>query len=141
MSLHATTEPMFFPGSGIWKQVPISRRTFGTPGIIDYYPEGPGETRPWEPPFSMGSRMPTIFGGMGPRIDERYGYIPGADPRNAEMVLRYPQTRLPGQTGFEIGDGFALGTQPFGGRLAGQSPILGALGGLIGAGLGKFFGR
>ena len=92
-------------------------------------------------PGQTGSRMPTIFGGMGPRIDERWGYIPGVDPRNAEMVLRYPQTRLPGQTGFEIGDGFALGTQPFGGRLAGQSPILGALGGLIGAGLGKFFGR
>jgi hypothetical protein len=165
MGIKATTEPMFFPGSGTWKQVPINRG-FGTPGIIDYYPEGPGETRPWEPPFSMGSRMPTIFGGrgprmdelygyipgadprnaeifggMGPRIDERYGYIPGADPRNAEMVLRYPQTRLPGQTGSEIGDGFALGTQPFGGRLAGQNPMWGALGGLIGAGLGKFFGR
>jgi hypothetical protein len=92
-------------------------------------------------PGQTGSRMPTIFGGMGPRIDERYGYIPGADPRNAEMVLRYPQTRLPGQTGSEIGDGFALGTQPFGGRLAGQNPMWGALGGLIGAGLGKLFGR
>jgi hypothetical protein len=55
--------------------------------------------------------------------------------------LRYPQTRLPGQTGSEIGDGFALGTQPFGGRLAGQNPMWGALGGLIGAGLGKLFGR
>jgi hypothetical protein len=92
-------------------------------------------------PGQTGSRMPTIFGGMGPRIDERYGYIPGADPRNAEMVLRYPQVPLPGQTGSEIGDGFALGTQPFGGRLAGQNPMWGALGGLIGAGLGKLFGR
>ena len=92
-------------------------------------------------PGQTGSRMPTIFGGMGPRIDERWGYIPGVDPRNAEMVLRYPQTRLPGQTGSEIGDGFALGTQPFGGRLAGQNPMWGALGGLIGAGLGKLFGR
>jgi hypothetical protein len=92
-------------------------------------------------PGQTGSRMPTIFGGMGPRIDERYGYIPGVDPRNAEMVLRYPQVPLPGQTGSEIGDGFALGTQPFGGRLAGQNPMWGALGGLIGAGLGKLFGR
>jgi hypothetical protein len=92
-------------------------------------------------PGQTGSRMPTIFGGMGPRIDERWGYIPGVDPRNAEMVLRYPQVPLPGQTGSEIGDGFALGTQPFGGRLAGQNPMWGALGGLIGAGLGKFFGR
>jgi hypothetical protein len=92
-------------------------------------------------PGQTGSRMPTIFGGMGPRIDERWGYIPGVDPRNAEMVLRYPQTRLPGQTGFGIGDGFALGTQPFGGRLAGQNPMWGALGGLIGAGLGKLLGR
>ena len=92
-------------------------------------------------PGQTGSRMPTIFGGMGPRIDERWGYIPGVDPRNAEMVLRYPQVPLPGQTGSEIGDGFALGTQPFGGRLAGQNPMWGALGGLIGAGLGKLFGR
>ena len=145
MGLHATTEPMFFPGSGIWKQVPINRGRFGTPGIIDHYPEGPGETRPWEPPFSMGSRMPTIFGGMGPRIDERYGYIPGADPRNAELVLRYPQTRLPGQTGFEIGDGFALETDPFGGgmvgNLAGKYGLWGGLGGLVGAGLGKIFSK
>jgi hypothetical protein len=93
-------------------------------------------------PGQTGSRMPTIFGGMGPRIDERYGVISLAlDPRNAEMVLRYPQVPLPGQTGSEIGDGFALGTQPFGGRLAGQNPMWGALGGLIGAGLGKLFGR
>jgi hypothetical protein len=81
--------------------------------------------------------MPTIFGGMGPRMDERYGYIPGFDPRDTQMVLRYPQTRLPGQTKFEIGDGFALETQPFGDRLAGQNPMWGALGGLIGAGLSK----
>lgn len=99
MGIKATTEPMFFPGSGTWKQVPINRG-FGTPGIIDYYPEGPGETRPFEPPMS------TI-----------------------------------GQTGFGLGTGFALGTNPFGGRLAGQSPMWGALGGLIGAGLGKLFGR
>ena len=141
MSIKATTEPMYFPGSGTWKQVPINRGP-GTPGIIDHYPEGPGETRPWEPPFSMGSRMPTIFGGMGPRIDERYGYIPGFDQ---EMVLRYPQARLPGQTGFEFGDGFALGTDPFGGgimgKLAGQHPLWGGLGGLIGAGIKAFAKR
>ena len=104
MSLHATTEPVFFPGSGIWKQVPISRRTFGTPGIIDHYPEGPGETRPFEPPMS------TI-----------------------------------GQTGFGFGTGFALGTNPFGGglmgNLAGQHPLWGGLGGLIGVGLGKIFNK
>jgi len=48
MSIQATTEPMFFPGSGTWKDVPINTG-FGTPGIIDHYPEGPGETRPFEP--------------------------------------------------------------------------------------------
>lgn len=85
--------------------------------------------------------LPGVFGGMGPRIDERYGYIPGFDPRNTEMVLRYPQTRLPGQTGFEFGDGFALGTDPFGGGLAGRYGLWGGLGGLIGAGLGKLFGK
>lgn len=88
-----------------------------------------------------GLNLPGGFGGLGPRIDERYGYIPGADPRNAEMVLRYPQTRLPGQTGFGIGDGFALGTDPFGGGLAGRYGLWGGLGGLIGAGLGKLFGK
>jgi hypothetical protein len=96
-------------------------------------------------PGQTGSRMPTIFGGMGPRIDERYGYIPGADPRNAEMVLRYPQTRLPGQTGFGFGDGFALETDPFGGgmvgNLAGKYGLWGGLGGLVGAGLGKIFSK
>lgn len=79
------------------------------------------------------STMPTIFGGMGPRIDERYGYIPGFD---SEMVLRYPQTRLPGQTGFELGDGFAMGTDPFGGGLAGRYGLWGGLGGLIGGAIG-----
>ena len=92
-----------------------------------------------------GLNLPGVFGGMGPRIDERYGYIPGADPRNAEMVLRYPQTRLPGQTGFEIGDGFALGTDPFGGgimgNLAGRYGLWGGLGGLIGAGIGALTKR
>ena len=64
--------------------------------------------------------------------------INGVGPdANQQMVLRYPQVPLPGGTGFEIGDGFALGTQPFGGRLAGQSPMWGALGGLIGAGLNE----
>ena len=89
--------------------------------------------------------LPGVFGGMGPRIDERYGYIPGYDPDNARMVLRYPQTRLPGQTGFEFSDGFALGTDPFGGgimgNLAGRYGLWGGLGGLIGAGLGKLFGK
>ncbi len=113
MSIKATTEPMYFPGSGTWKQVPI-RTGFGTPGIIDYYPEGPGETRPWEPPFAN-------------------------DPFT---VLRTPQTRLPGQTGFEIGDGIALGTQPFGNEsLAGRYGLWGGLGTLIGAGLKNFFGK
>jgi hypothetical protein len=94
-------------------------------------------------PGQTGSRMPTIFGGMGPRIDPfGGGGINGVGPGvNQQMVLRYPQVPLPGQTGSEIGDGFALGTQPFGGRLAGQNPMWGALGGLIGAGLGKLFGR
>ena len=103
MGIKATTEPMFFPGSGTWKQVPINRG-FGTPGIIDHYPEGPGETRPFEPPMS------TI-----------------------------------GQTGFGFGTGFALGTNPFGGgltgNLAGQHPLWGGLGGLIGVGLGKIFNK
>ena len=72
MSIRATTEPMYFPGSGTWKQVPINRGP-GTPGIIDHYPEGPGEKRPWEPPFSN-----------------------------------------------NIGYDFGLGTNPFGGGLAGR---------------------
>lgn len=83
--------------------------------------------------------LPGLFGGMGPRIDERYGYIPGFDP---EMVLRYPQTRLPGQTSFELGDGFAMGTDPFGGgimgNLAGRYGLWGGLGGLIGGAIGAF---
>jgi hypothetical protein len=120
MSIKATTEPMFFPGSGTWKNIPINTG-FGTPGIIDHYPEGPGETRPFEPPLN--------------------GFPSGG----YDMVLRYPQTRLPGQTGFEIGDGFALGTNPFDGgsmgNLAGRYGLWGGLGQLIGAGLGKFFGK
>jgi len=71
----------------------------------------------WDRPTDYEIFQKGIFGGMGPRIDERYGYIPGFDP---QMVLRYPQTRLPGQTGFELGDGFAMGTDPFGGGLAGR---------------------
>jgi hypothetical protein len=64
---------------------------------------------------------------------------------NQQMVLRYPQTRLPGQIGFEISDGFALGTNPFDngmmGGLAGRYGLWGGLGGLIGVGLGKLFGK
>ena len=78
-------------------------------------------------PFGGGT-----IGGVGPGI-------------NQQMVLRYPQTRLPGQTGFEFGDGFALGTAPFDGgsmnKLAGRYGLWGGLGQLIGAGLGKFFGN
>jgi hypothetical protein len=79
-------------------------------------------------PFSAGT-----ISGIGPDI-------------NQQMVLRYPQTRLPGQTGFEISDGFALGTNPFGGGgvmdgLAGRYGLWGGLGGLIGVGLGKLFGK
>ena len=51
MSIKATTEPMFFPGSGTWRNMPINTG-FGTPGIIDYFPGGPGETRPFEPPLN-----------------------------------------------------------------------------------------
>lgn len=86
------------------------------------------------------STMPTIFGGIGPRIhDKGLVVIPGAD---SEMVLRYPQTPLPGQTGFEFGDGFAMGTDPFGGGimndLAGRYGLWGGLGGLIGGAIGAF---
>lgn len=92
-----------------------------TPPIIDHYPEGPGYTRPFEPPLS------------------------GTSSNVYDMVLRYPQARLPGQTGFEIGDGFALGTDPFGGGamggLAGRYGLWGGLGGLIGAGLQQLFKR
>lgn len=52
MSIRATTEPVLLPGGG-WKYVPIGGSF--TPGIIDHYPEGPGETRPFEPPFSLDS--------------------------------------------------------------------------------------
>jgi len=74
------------------------------------------------------------------------GIINGSGPDiNQQMVLRYPQTRLPGQTGFEIGDGFALGTDPFGGGamdgLAGRYGLWGGIGGLIGAGLQQLFKR
>ena len=66
------------------------------------------------------------------------GDINGVGPGvNQQMVLQYPQMPLPGQTGFEIGDSFALGTQPFGGRLAGQNPMWGSLGSLFGAGLNE----
>ena len=78
-------------------------------------------------PFGGGT-----IGGVGPDI-------------NQQMVLRYPQTRLPGQTGFGFGDGFALETDPFGGgmvgNLAGKYGLWGGLGGLIGAGLGKIFSK
>lgn len=70
------------------------------------------------------------------------GTISGVGPDiNQQMVLRYPQPRLPGQTGFEFGDGFALGTDPFGGGLAGRYGLWGGLGTLIGSGLGKIFNK
>jgi hypothetical protein len=57
----------------------------------------------------------------------QYGFIPGYQNFDPQMVLRLPQTRLPGQTGFEIGDGFALGTGPFDGALAGRYGLLSQL--------------
>jgi hypothetical protein len=59
-----------------------------------------------------------VVGGVGPNV-------------NQQMVLRYPQTFLPGQTGFEIGDGFALGANQFNNKLAGRYGI----GALLEAGL------
>ena len=128
MSIKATTEPMFFPSSGTWRNVPI--KSGFTPGIIDYYPEGPGETRPTR---DLRTDYDIFQEGMVGRT------MPGQDLNLP--VLRYPQARLPGQTGFGIGDSFALETQSFGGGLAGQNPMWGALGGLIGAGLGKLFAK
>jgi len=70
---------------------------------------------------------------------DRGGSILNIDPF---PVLRLPQTRLPGQTGFEFGDGFALGTDPLGGgiinNLAGRYGLWGGLGGLIGGAIGAF---
>lgn len=110
MSFLPTTETIMLPGGG-WRNVPI--RSGFTPGIIDHYPEGPGETRPFEPWFNNSSSF---------------------DP---EMVLRFPQTRIPGQKPNEIPlNPGSLNIPTFGGF--GPGPLAIALTGLGGALAGKF---
>lgn len=117
MSIRPTTETIMLPGGG-WRNVPIGGGF--TPGIIDHYPEGPGETRPFEPWFNN-----TSF----------------SDP---EMVLRFPQTRMPGQRPNEIPlNPGSLNIPTVGATGPGilASTLLGAGGLLAGKFLGNLFNK
>ena len=133
MSIQATTEPMFFPGSGTWKNVPIE--SYFGPGIIDHYPEGPGETRPFE------QRFPPFISDPGPRWGE-----PGHEPwQRFPGPLTLP---LPNPTPRQVDPREIFNPFGFPEGLAGRymnsmggSPVwAGALGNLIGAGI-KLFKR
>jgi hypothetical protein len=117
MNIRATTEPLLLPGGG-WTNVPIGRGF--TPPIIDHYPEGPGYTRPFEPPlswdFSENKTIPSI-------IDPGTSFKFGRYPRRNEMPMNPGSLNIP-----------TIGAE--------NSSILGtALLGLGGALAGKFFGK
>jgi hypothetical protein len=117
----ATTEPVLLPGGG-WKYVPIGGGF--TPGIIDHYPEGPGETRPFEPPLSWGG----FDGGIVPPIIQ-----PGTSFQNGPYLRRNEMPMNPGSLNIPIVGG--------GGPSVLATALLGAGGVLAGKHLGNLFNR
>jgi hypothetical protein len=89
-----------------------------TPPIIDHYPEGPGYTRPSNPPFIFNPRQdPTLP-------------LPNPTPRQVDPREVFDPFGFPG----------GLAGRYMGMGMGGGPIWAGALGGLIGAGI-NFFGR